>query len=764
LANTLEEREEQTVSYTSGRAKSRPIANDTWPSAEAWNQRPQALLTTTFRKLGIGPERETSSGIWASQVLDVLGPGSFAEFDVIRSPGRVIWCNFELARQLGFEVPRSNQLTPKFHEQLLTALSFRAVGPGDALPAQETLKMYADRYGGDGVAPCLGAGRAGFLPYGNLYVKGVGLTQLFKSNDPNDFVHSHGGVYLEDCLTEAVFGEANENLFSCGSIRVLAIIDQGKHVTEPSGRQRPIALVVRAGAQLRPGHLLGKQRRPSRSALDMFISIAKATHQLVTRQDELTDERIPDVAATMLRIIDDHARTGADGFRWRMIHGAISSSNMEMSGAMLDLPTQSAQPRTAPVWTLDYAESVYGSEHKERAFQLVPMYRKVLRTTKPQMRERFNAKWVNIPAEMETAYRRHLQLRLLSAAGLKTEAARRIQTEHAELAGRFADLIVDISRMKNPGSVSLSKAVVEHVSVVDIFHLLGTFPGVYFENPNADHDGTILRCLKPVYKGNRFHVAKKQTAVNLLVSEFARLYRELMDAAAEYAEEYYDDLDGMQASIIARAGFENEPLDALYYHKLYEDMNKAIAAYRLTGNEEIRDAIDRRIFRSLRNVEALLVQGSSRRLRAGGIELQMRTIEAVSHSVRAWNDARQTRRLHVSIPVERNGSHYTCGVPTLPHLTHREIQSLRYRFTTDGGKTFGVVKAHLKHDARDGLIIDFDDICTLPLVGRLEGELRIGNARGENGKRYVGGYTFVIPDRQELSNMLARPVAGLGRL
>jgi hypothetical protein len=712
----------------------------------------------TFRKLGIGPERATGSRIWASQSLKVLGPGSFAEFDVIRCPGRVVWCNFDLARQLGFVVPRSNQLTAEFHEQLLKALSFRAVGPEDDRKNHETLKMYADRYGGDGVTPGLGAGRAGFLPYGNLYVKGLGLTPLFKHNDPHDFVHSHGGVNLGDCITEAIFGEVNENLFSCGSIRVLAIIDQGKHVTEPSGRKRPIALVVRAGAQLRPGHLLGRHGRRSRSALDMFISIARATRQLVTRSDGLTGDEIPDVAATMLRIINDHARTGADGFRWRMIHGAISSSNMEMSGAMLDLPTQSAQPRTAPVWLLDYAESVFGSEHKERAFQLAPMYRRVLRTTKAPVRERFNAKWVNIPAEMETAYRRHLELRLLSAAGLKTDAARRIQTEHVELAGCFADLIMEISRLKNPGSVCVSKALVEHVSVLDVFHLLGAFPEVYFENPNLDHTGEILRCLKPVYKGNRFHVAKKQAAVNLLVRKFANLYRDLMDAAAEYANEYYDGLESMQASIIARAGFENAPLDALYYKKLYEDTAQAIAAYKSTGNEEIRDLINQRISASLRNVDALLFQGGARRLKGGGIELEIRTIGAVNYSVRAWNDERQTRRLHVSVLFARNGSHYTCGVATLPRLTRRQMQSLRYRFTTDGGKTFAEVKARLQHDEGDQLIVDFDDICTFPLVGRLAGGLRFGHARIRSWRPSGGGYTFAIPDRQELVGMLRKLV------
>lgn len=280
-------------------------------------------------------------------MLKVLGADSFVEFTAVRACGKILWCNFELARQLGFEVPRANQLTPEFEKQLLTSLSFRVVGPAEDVESQETITMYADRYGGEGVRPGLGAGRAGFLPYGNLYVKGVGLTPLFKHGDPDDFEHSHGAVHLDDCLLEALFGEVNENLFARGSARVVAIIDEGRNVTAPSRQQIPVALVVRTGVQLRPAHLLNRRLSRDGSRLETFIRIARATGQLVTRQDKATGSDVPNIEETMLQIIDDHARTAAEGFRWRIIHGALSSSNMEMSGAMLDLPTQSTQPRTA---------------------------------------------------------------------------------------------------------------------------------------------------------------------------------------------------------------------------------------------------------------------------------------------------------------------------------------------------------------------------------------------------------------------------------
>src|SRR5678815_674866 len=473
-----------------------------------------------------------------SPIIDTLGPLSFAEFQAYRSPGIVLWCNFDLLRELGFAVPETNQLTPELNLRLLPAVSLRAAN-GDNVNGHELLTLYADKYGGEGVSPALGAGRAGFLAHGNLYVKGLGFTPLFRHNDPDDFAHSHGGVHLEDCLSEAVFGEVTHNLFALGSNRIVAIIDQGKHVTEPSGRRRHIALAVRAGAQLRPGHLLAKRARGSRSPLETFVSITRATGQLVTTSDA------PDVSATMLRVIDDHAQTAADSFRWRMIHGALSPSNMDISGAMLDLPTQSTQPRTAPIFLLDYAWSHFGTEHKERGVHLAEMYRRVLRATDASTRERFNAKWINVSNVMEEAYQRHLQVRLLAATGLKTDVARRIQTEHPDVAERFAKLLMEMAALKNPGSACVARKVVEDVSVVDVFNLLGKAPGEYFNERLSR--GRVVKHLKPIYKGNRFQVAKRRVKVDSLAREFARLYGEVMN----YAGDFYDSAGEMKTSIVA---------------------------------------------------------------------------------------------------------------------------------------------------------------------------------------------------------------------
>lgn len=731
-------------------------AKKPWPTDGEWLRRQRTWTDITFRKLGLD-SKKIANGISRSQALNVLGANGFAEFTAVSIPGTVIWCNFDLARVLGFEVPRTNQLTSEFHAQLLAALSLRAVAPAEVIENQETISMYADRYGGEGVRPALGGGRAGFLPFGNLYIKGVGLTPLFKHDDPGDFAHSHGGVHLDDCLTEAIFGEVNNNLFAQGSARVLVIIDQGKHVTTPTGRRIPVALVVRAGAQLRPGHLLGSHLLSRRLRLDKFVSIARATGQLITRQAKRTGRGIPDVAATMLRIIDDHARTAAESFRWRMIHGALTASNMEMSGAMLDLPTQSTQPRTAPIRVLDYVDFGFGEEHIERASQLTPMYRALVRHATLTESALFNIRWISLAAKMELAYGKHLQVRLLKATGLKLELAERIQAEHAELAVNFSNLFLRMAELRNPGTTRAWTSIVESVSVLDVFHLLQQLPKTYFANPDADHHEKIWNYLKPVYKGNRFHVAKKQRMVDELISEFANLYKQVMKSCADYAEEYYGDLLSMRASIKARAAFENEPLDSLYSKKLLSELAATITDYRSTGDPElVRAAIDQRITESLRSVDGLLAQGSCSRLPGGGVELEQRTIDGISYSVRAWNDQAQTRRLHIGIPVEREGEHYLSAVPFIPCLTKRQAQSLRYRFTTDRWQHNGDVGARLKRASDGDLIIDFEEIASFPIVGRLQGAFYLpGSGKPiRKGRARLSPYVFAIPDKHELTSML----------
>jgi len=59
----------------------------------------------------------------------------------------------------------------------------------------------------------------------------------------------------------------------------------------------------------------------------------------------------------------------------------------------------------------------------------------------------------------------------------------------------------------------------------------------------------------------------------------------------------------MTVFCIGRAEVENAPIDALYCSTLYDDLNRAVADYKASGDTEIiRKAIDTRVARSLRSI------------------------------------------------------------------------------------------------------------------------------------------------------------------
>jgi hypothetical protein len=723
--------------------------------------RKQAHTTRGRQRTSVRPGQRIKGlacNIKASKILDILDADCFVEFTAVKTPGTVVWCNFELAAELGFDVPPSKRLTRQFHQQLVDALSYRVLPDGEYARGRATITLYADRYGGDGLGGTLGAGRAGFLPYGNLYLKGIGLTPLFKGGNVDDFPHSHGGVQINDCLGEAVFGEVNQHLLTQGSARILAIIDQGGIIRYPNDFTVPIALVVRSGMQLRPGHLLSKHVRARCSLLEIFKRITSETAQLVMRQGALAHDLIPDIKATMRRIIDDHARSVAELYRWRMIHGAVTSSNMEMSGAMLDLTSQTSQPRTAPVYFLLEDLSFFGNEHIDHATHLRLAYRALINNIPKEQRSLLNAKPFNMVAEMEKSYRQHLEVQLICATGLKREVAERIRTEHADLAKRFTETIKQMCELKNPGNVEMGRGVVEKVSVLDVFTLLRSFPQKYFADPSANYTKELRAALKPIFSGNRFHVRKKRSMVTALIKEFALVYRELMETCASFAEEFYGDASAMSVSITARAAFENKPLK-LYRTQLYREFDEMIQTYKSTGDvESFSEAVGEIISASLRSVDALLRRGKSRRTFDGRFELEMQAIDGINYSIVAGDDRRQPRQLLVSVPVKRVGKYYVTTLPGHTSLTKRQIESLCYHFTFDDWIKTRMVGARLSKDEAGQFAIVCEPIENLPPIGHLEGAFSLRGEMAElmkDEQMKFTRYVFAVPDKQELMKLFA---------
>ncbi|MEA2490678.1 MAG: hypothetical protein QOH21_2470, partial [Acidobacteriota bacterium] len=472
----------------------------------------------------------------------------FAPMTAVHVPGRVVWCNFELARGFGFAVPSWSRMTGELHAQLIAALSYRLPRPGEELNGP-TITLYADQYGGDGIAPYLGSARAGFLPYGDILLKGIGLTPLFQRHNQDDFPHSHGGCNMNEAIAEAMHGEISRNLFSREPARILAIIDHGEDTVYPDGTRLARCILARAGLQLRPAHMLARDARRNGRCRELFLRMAGESGQLVQR------DGAPDVRATMLRVIDDHASAAAEQVRWRITHGCISTSNMLTSGGMLDVVVQCAHPRIADIVPeRKDPERVYFRDYLDRVKQMGKIYR-ALRKADPQLGA------IDEYRAMGKAYRHHLDATLLRAAGLKPAAAEALRNVRPELVRRFTDVLVRMAALRNPGSFRRSRAKVEQHAVVDILRLLRNLPAPFFADPAGDHRRRIRAELRPIYRGNPHHIRRKRIVLQRLIAELAEAYRALMAEAC--IDGCYDSAADLQRSVIARARFENAPLARL---------------------------------------------------------------------------------------------------------------------------------------------------------------------------------------------------------
>jgi len=168
--------------------------------------------------------------------------------------------------------------------------------------------------------------------------------------------------------------------------------------------------------------------------------------------------------------------------------------------------------------------SFFGLEHVGCARHLGQTYRALIKNIPERQRPQFHAQPFNLVAQMRKVYFQHLQVELLSATGLKRDLAELILKEHAGVAQRFTEIIVRMCELRNPGNIEMARRLVENISVLDVFNLLREFPRTYFADPELDHTKSVRAALKPVFKGNRFHIAKKRAAVTLLIKEFVRAY------------------------------------------------------------------------------------------------------------------------------------------------------------------------------------------------------------------------------------------------
>lgn len=698
------------------------------------------------RVLGVDPARAVD-GVGASRILDVLGGDRFVDVPSVKVPGRVSWVNFELARALGFPVPDGNVLTAGLEQALLDKLAWRALRPGEQAEGRETLTLHADRYGGSGIGTNGGAGRAAFLPWGNLNIKGVGLTPLAVV-DPDDFQHSHGGAPMREGLVEALWGEVGSNLFTHGSTRILAVIDVDDHTQWPDGGREKRALIIRATDQLRPAHLLDGWSG-ARFTPELFVRMAEDQGVLVRDPSGQ-----PDLGATMQVLVEHHAQAAAEQWRWRVVHGAIRTGNMQLTGGQLDLATMSSQPRTTAMKTLGHGGS-WGREHEDRTRELQLVFNAVRSQIPPADRHRLHAHAVDVAARMDDAYDAALQRQVLDACGLKPGLADDLARNTPAVVRDLADAVLGLADLHNGATNLLADKELVDDSVVDVFHLLGTLPEALATGRILDR-ALCLELLRPNLVGSERAKADNERRLTKLVDRFVVAWPAVMAAAHARADAHYDSASAMELSVRRRAAFENRPLDGLYRAQLNEALTRAIDGWEATRDPRLfTEAVDHAASASMRSVEALLGAGRTRSV-DGGIDLNLRAIAGVEYCVRALHDGK--RRLVAALPMVAEGPGFRLPtMPGQPWLTKEMVEGLRYRFTTDGWQTTLEAEARIV-DEGGRVRVEFAAPANRSDVGVVEGVFH-GAVGGDfwwkDGASNFRGYAYAVPDQRELQELLA---------
>ena len=243
----------------------------------------------------------------------------------------------EALRSYGFAVPSELELESDFGDPLAT--------------------FWAERYGGPAIGINGGAGRCGTK--GRFQVKGIGRTPLIGEGVGKfDFWHSHGGIALVDAMQEAIWGEVFAQALPYGAARIAALLLTGTNCwyEGPDGKktQARRALVVREST-IRPAHFMRAiYFRPQPSLeLESDTARVRAAVSLLTQylprgaggggtaqEEELLNRGLVELSSRL-------AFQCATAQTKRLLHGAISASNIALDGRWVDFGTATSLPTYA---------------------------------------------------------------------------------------------------------------------------------------------------------------------------------------------------------------------------------------------------------------------------------------------------------------------------------------------------------------------------------------------------------------------------------
>lgn len=225
-----------------------------------------------------------------------------------------------------------------------------------SLFSSEVRTFRAERYGGEGLSTNGGGARCGI--WGDFQAKGIGKTPL--AGVGADFWHSHGGLTLKHAVVEVVWGEVLARALPFGSVRCASIIDPHAltwaWAKADGGRkeQQPRAILVRENA-VRPANFERAHsfRPPPELTLPHDTERTKAMigriHAFLPGVPVGIDApaSLSLISEGLTEMVKRFAVQAAAAKARRIMHGAISSSNICLDGRWIDYGTVAAMPSYA---------------------------------------------------------------------------------------------------------------------------------------------------------------------------------------------------------------------------------------------------------------------------------------------------------------------------------------------------------------------------------------------------------------------------------
>jgi hypothetical protein len=384
----------------------------------------------------------------------VLAPSTYDSIEARRLLStKVVWINQDFLKSHGLD-SQNPEVLEQIKLQINEAAGFLI--PGPSTPASsfgsETKKVFPDAYGGTGMNGNYGSGRAasigelrlkgfGGISLGDVQVKGIGQTTML--GEKADLNHTSGGYGAPEAIAEAIWSVVLNRETPYGVNQVIALIDTG--LSEPLGHgvSQPRYLVVREDP-VRPAHFM---KNTNSMSPERKVEDAQRTADNVQRLEAVMarwHSKPGEASTSLYKMFLNYTEKVAT--QWAYLHanlihhGAVTPSNFELSGRLLDLSTMSTLPGAMKSMGQDVMP--FGDARILDVYLLRPFYYSLVRSGANLPRS-----YDEIQALYFRTYERQYRVEILKLTGIPESLA-------SEMSNRASGkkLFELIERLRNAGN------------------------------------------------------------------------------------------------------------------------------------------------------------------------------------------------------------------------------------------------------------------------------------------------------------------------